>query len=51
MKHSRPDIDELYPIKTINAIATHDDWFNQDGSPSRVSTHTPQRVGKDRLPE
>jgi len=51
MKHRRADIEALYPVKTINAIATREDWFNQDGSPSRVSTHTPQRIGKDRMPE
>ena len=42
MNHRRADINELYPIKTINAIATHDDWFNQDGSSNKVSFHAPQ---------
>lgn len=42
MKHPRPDIDAMFPVKTITALGTHVDWFNQDHSPSLVSTHSPQ---------
>lgn len=42
MQHARPDVNEIYPVKTINAIATHEDWFNQDGSSNKVSSHAPQ---------
>ena len=40
MKHRREDIEALYPIKTINAIATHTDWFEQLDHKSMVSAHT-----------
>ena len=40
MKHRREDIEALYPIKTISAIATNDDWFNQLDHKSMVSAHT-----------
>lgn len=40
MKHRRADIEALYPVKTINAIATHVDWFNQQEHKSMVSGHT-----------
>ena len=42
MKHPRPDIEAMFPVKTITALGTHVDWFNQDHSPSLVSTHSPQ---------
>lgn len=40
MNHRREDIEALYPIKTISAIATNEDWFNQLAHKSMVSAHT-----------
>jgi hypothetical protein len=40
MKHRREDVEALYPIKTISAIATNEDWFNQLAHKSMVSAHT-----------
>jgi GR25 family glycosyltransferase involved in LPS biosynthesis len=48
MQHSRADLNEMYPVKTINAIATKKDWFNQDGSSNKVSSHAPQQVPDSR---
>ena len=49
MKHVRTDIDALFPEKRISAIATHLDWFDQDESPSRVSSHSPQYSPDSRM--
>ena len=40
MKHRRPDIEKMYPVKTINALATHKDLFEQLDHKSMVSGHT-----------
>lgn len=48
MKHPRPDIEALFPVKTITAIGTHIDWFDQDGSPTMVSSHSPQKQNDSR---
>lgn len=48
MEHPRPDIEAMFPIKTIKALGTHIDWFNQDESPSLVSTHSPQNQSDSR---
>ena len=40
MKHRRGDVEALYPIKTISAIATNEDWFHQLAHKSMVSAHT-----------
>ena len=40
MKHRRSDIEKMYPVKTINALATHKDLFEQLDHKSMVSGHT-----------
>lgn len=40
MKHRREYVEALYPVKTISAIATNEDWFNQLAHESMVSAHT-----------
>lgn len=48
MRHPRPDIEAMFPNKTITAIATHVDWFDQNSLPSTVSSHSPQKVPDSR---
>lgn len=39
IQHPRSDINMMFPVKNVVALGTHVDWFNQDGSPSMVSSH------------
>lgn len=40
MKHRREDIEAMFPVKTITALATHEMIFEQEDHVSAVSAHT-----------
>ena len=50
MNHRRWDIEEMFPVKLINALATTDDWIGQtsNAESTTVSAHTKTFENKDR---
>jgi len=50
MQHRRPDIEEIYPIKLINALATNKSWVSQSSNAetTTVSAHTKTFQNPDR---
>jgi len=50
MNHRRWDIEEMFPVKLINALATNEKWIGQtsDAESTTVSAHTKTFENKDR---
>ena len=50
MNHRRWDIEEMFPVKLINAIATNEDWIGQtsNAESTTVSAHTKTYENKNR---
>ena len=51
MNHRRWDIEEMFPVKLINALATNTDWIGQtsNAETTTVSAHTKTFANPDRL--
>jgi|TARA_B100000768_G_C11203332_1_gene342723 GR25 family glycosyltransferase involved in LPS biosynthesis len=51
MNHRRWDIEEIFPVKLINALATNNNWIGQtsDAQSTTVSAHTKTFENPDRM--